>query len=74
MPFLVEFSVIFLLEMNLLSKMALYLKFVYWPNMNADKENFIRRCEICSAYRPDQPKEPMISHEIPNETMGKSWL
>lgn len=40
-------------------------EFVYWPNMNADIENFIQRCEICSACRPDQPKEPMISHEIP---------
>lgn len=32
--------------------------------MNADIENFIQHCEICSAYRPDQPKVPMISHEI----------
>lgn len=40
-------------------------EFIYWPNMNADIENFIQRCEICSARRPDQPKEPMISHEIP---------
>lgn len=32
--------------------------------MNADIENFIQHCEICSACRPDQPEVPMISHEI----------
>lgn len=38
---------------------------MYWPNMNADRDNFIQRCEICCACRTDQPKEPMVLHEIP---------
>ncbi|XP_062576513.1 uncharacterized protein K02A2.6-like [Saccostrea cucullata] len=44
---------------------------VYWPNMNNDIENYIQCCEICSSCQPDQPKEPMISHNIPKRAWEK---
>ena len=44
---------------------------VYWPGMNKDIEDFISTCSVCTTYRPDQQKEPMISHEISNRPWEK---
>ena len=38
---------------------------LYWPNMLADIERLIGKCEICVSLRPNQTKEPMIPHQIP---------
>ena len=46
---------------------------VYWPSMNADLQDYIAKCDVCSTYQNDQQKEPLISHKIPNrlwETVG----
>ena len=33
--------------------------------MSKDIEDFNSSCAVCKSYRPDQQKEPIISHEIP---------
>lgn len=38
---------------------------VDWPRMSKDIEDFNSSCTVCKSYRPDQQKEPIISHEIP---------
>ena len=46
---------------------------VYWPGMTAEIKDHIAKCTVCAAYQKEQPKEPLISHKIPNrpwETIG----
>lgn len=38
---------------------------VFWPGMNKDIENMIRRCETCQKYRNKQTKESMVVDETP---------
>ena len=38
---------------------------VYWPRMYTDLESLVRHCQACQTYQRSQPREPMISHEIP---------
>jgi hypothetical protein len=44
---------------------------LYWPGMSADIEAIVRKCEICTAMRPDQVKEPLLPHEIPDRPWKK---
>ena len=39
---------------------------VYWPKISVDIENFVKKCETCQEYQPEQQKEPMKPHEIPS--------
>ncbi len=38
---------------------------VYWPNMHKDIENYVMKCGVCNTIQQKQPREPMISHDIP---------
>ncbi|KAK7095117.1 hypothetical protein V1264_002767 [Littorina saxatilis] len=38
---------------------------VYWVNMAKDMERFLSQCEPCQTFQKAQPKEPSISHPIP---------
>lgn len=41
--------------------------------MTAELNDFIAKCSVCATYQKDQPKEPLISHKIPDrpwETVG----
>ena len=41
--------------------------------MTAEIKDHIAKCTVCAAYQKEQPKEPLISHKIPNrpwETIG----
>ena len=44
---------------------------VYWPGMNQEITNFISRCEVCHNHPRDQPKEPLISHDVPELPWAK---
>lgn len=44
---------------------------LYWPGMYKDVENFVSKCEICNSRCIDQPKEPLISHEVPDRPWSK---
>ena len=46
---------------------------LFWPNMNKDIENMVTSCATCQRHRMSNPREPMISHQIPDrawQTVG----
>ena len=43
----------------------------YWPRMNAEFKDFILKCDICNSYKPAQPQEPLMPHEIPSRPWQK---
>ena len=47
---------------------------LFWPGMARDIEELVSSCEICSRYQPSNPKESMISNEVPTrpKTLGTS--
>ena len=44
---------------------------LYWPNMHRDIQTVVQRCEICQRHQYQQPKEPMIPHDKPQEPWEK---
>ena len=43
----------------------------YWPRMNAELKDFILKCDVCNSYKPEQPREPLMPHEIPSRPWQK---
>lgn len=39
---------------------------IFWPNINNDIENIVSYCRVCQDNAPQNRKEPMIAHEIPD--------
>ena len=46
---------------------------VFWIGMSGMIKEAILQCPVCLAYRPAQPPEPLVSHEIPSRPHGKKW-
>ncbi|KAK3715610.1 hypothetical protein QZH41_009028, partial [Actinostola sp. cb2023] len=44
---------------------------VYWPGMSSEIKEWISTCETCREYETAQPKEPLMSHEIPERPWAK---
>ncbi|XP_062510501.1 uncharacterized protein K02A2.6-like [Corticium candelabrum] len=44
---------------------------LFWPGINAELKDFVRRCSVCAAYRPEQCREPLKPHEIPSRPWQK---
>ncbi|KAK3750477.1 hypothetical protein QZH41_018118 [Actinostola sp. cb2023] len=44
---------------------------VYWPGMSSEIKEWISTCETCREYETAQPKEPLMSHEIPERPWEK---
>lgn len=44
---------------------------VFWPNITNEIEMTVTRCQVCQRNAPNNRKEPMISHPIPNEPFKK---
>ena len=38
---------------------------MFWPNISGDIKEMVLSCPICLEHRKSNPKEPLISHEIP---------
>jgi hypothetical protein len=38
---------------------------MFWPMMNSDIENYVKKCAVCNSMKQHQQKEPMITHEVP---------
>ena len=50
---------------------------LYWPNMSAEVKDYISKCSVCANYGTSQPKEPLMSHDIPDrpwQTIGVDLL
>ena len=37
---------------------------LYWPGMSQDIETIVGRCHICLKFRANNPKEPLIPHDV----------
>jgi hypothetical protein len=44
---------------------------MYWPNMNAEIKDYVKKCDLCCSIGPKQSKETLISHEVPDRPWGK---
>ena len=44
---------------------------VFWPNINNEIEQVVRKCQKCLNYLPSKPKENMLSHEVPSQPWQK---
>ena len=44
---------------------------VYWPGMNSELKDYVSKCETCNMYQSSQPKEPLISHNLPTRPWEK---
>ncbi|XP_057667019.1 uncharacterized protein K02A2.6-like [Diorhabda carinulata] len=38
---------------------------IFWPNISNDINNFILNCEVCLKFRNNNPKLPLLQHNIP---------
>ena len=41
------------------------LELGFWPAINKEIESVVKNCSVCSEYRCNNKKEPMLPHEIP---------
>ena len=39
---------------------------VYWPGIDANIEDWVQRCSACLATKPNQKREPLLPHEVPD--------
>ena len=39
---------------------------MYWPGMSKNIEKIVSQCEVCAQHSPSNPKEPLISLELPD--------
>ena len=44
---------------------------VYWPRLNTDIENLIKKCDTCSRYQRSNSHDPLITHEVPEAPWEK---
>ena len=50
---------------------------VYWPLMNQEITDYVNQCSVCNTYRPEQCKEPLMPHAVPDrprELRGQHYL
>ena len=39
---------------------------LYWPNMNSEVKDYIKKCDVCRSMGTRQQKEPLHQHEVPD--------
>jgi len=39
---------------------------IYWPGITVQLKDHLSRCGICNRYQPEQRKEPLKPHDVPN--------
>ncbi|CAB3981085.1 Retrovirus-related Pol poly from transposon [Paramuricea clavata] len=44
---------------------------MYWPNMNAEIKDYVKKCDLCCSIGPKQSKETLICHKVPDRPWGK---
>lgn len=45
--------------------------YVWWPDLNADVEQYVRRCAVCQASRPQPPVAPTHAWEVPKQPWNR---
>ena len=46
---------------------------VFWPSMTKDIKEAVEKCEICAAFQAKNVKQPMQTHEIPENTNSPTF-
>lgn len=41
-------------------------KVLFWPGMSQDIQHFVLSCKSCEKFRPSNPKQSLMSHDIPD--------
>ena len=44
---------------------------VYWPGIDADIEDWVQRCTACLSTKPNQKREPLLPHKVPDAPWQK---
>ena len=44
---------------------------MYWPSMNAEIKDYVKKCDLCCSIGPKQSKETLISHVVPDRPWAK---
>ena len=44
---------------------------MYWPNIDKDINKMISSCNACQKYRNLNPRELLLSHEVPKDVWNK---
>lgn len=44
---------------------------LYWPHMSSHIEELVSQCAICNENRNNNPREPLLSHQIPDRPWEK---
>ena len=44
---------------------------VYWPLMKQEITDYVNQCSVCNTYRPEQCKEPLMPHAVPDRPWAK---
>jgi len=44
---------------------------LYWPGMQSDIRQTVKQCKICNEYKPEQARQPMISHPVPDRPWSR---
>lgn len=44
---------------------------LYWPGMNAEIEDVVLKCQVCSTYQRSNSKEPMLSYPVPQRPWAR---
>ena len=58
-------------HIGLASTLRLARECVFWLGMTSALKETILKCTVCLAHRPDQSREPMMSHELPDHPWQK---
>ncbi|XP_062610719.1 uncharacterized protein K02A2.6-like [Saccostrea cucullata] len=44
---------------------------LYWPLMNEEIKDFVSKCSKCSMFQRKQQKEPLMTHDVPDQPWSK---
>ena len=44
---------------------------IYWPGIDADISDYVKRCTICTKYKASQATQPMLLWDIPDSPWQK---
>ena len=44
---------------------------IFWPRMSQEIRQYVEACDTCATFPATQPKQPIISHEIPSRPWQK---
>jgi len=44
---------------------------LYWPGMQAEVKQAVQCCRVCREFKPNQCRQPMMSHPVPNRPWSK---